>query len=105
MEETKRITIDGYEYDIATKRFDEEYDNHHSYHGVYITFTGPGVHVKGRKYDKDDFVNLEEGVAVTDMQIIETVRELARQTFGVTKLMMSVPEAPPNDFIKSPREV
>jgi hypothetical protein len=90
MEETKKILVNGKEYVVTSKRFDEDIDikNGAVYHGFYVSIEGNGLQVAARKYDDMDEMSIQSGLQETDMSSIGILKEIAKQLFNTGKLTL-----------------
>lgn len=89
MPDNKIIAANGKDYSVTLKRFDHYTEpGGPSYHGHYVTIEGYGLTVSARKYDGESEISIQSGIGETDLEAIETVKDIARQMFGIDRLML-----------------
>lgn len=89
MTDNRTISVNGKDYSVTLKRFDQFTEpGGPSYHGHYMTIEGYGLKVRARKYDGESEISIQSGIGETDLEAIETVRDIARQMFGIDRLML-----------------
>jgi|SRR3989338_906071 len=96
-EGTRQIFIDGKEYKVSLKRFDEDIDpeNGATYHGFYLQVMGEGLNVTARKYDDSAEMSVQDGVQEGDTQNIKILRGVAKELFNTEKLSLLTTGDPP----------
>ena len=89
MTDKQTIAVDGKDYSITLKRFDQYTEpGDPSYHGYYVTIEGHGLTLKARKYDDGSEMSIQSGIQESDSDAIEIVRDIARQIFRTDQLLL-----------------
>jgi hypothetical protein len=89
MTETKIIAVNGKHYSVTLKRFDQYTEpGGPSYHGDYVIIEGHGLTLSARKYDDGSELSIQSGIQESDSDTVEIVRDIARQMFGINRLLL-----------------
>ena len=89
MTDNKTIAVNGKDYCVTLKRFDQYTEpGGPSYHGYYVTIEGHGLTLNARKYDDESEMSIQSGVKESDSDAIEIVRNIARQIFRIDQLLL-----------------
>jgi hypothetical protein len=96
MPETRTIVVNGKHYSVSLERFDDYTESGGpSYHGYYVNIEGHGLTLIDRKYDDENRMNIHSGLSESDTDVIEIVRDIARQMFGTDRLSLMTKDSRP----------
>lgn len=84
----KKMTVNAQEYIVTLRRFDDVIDPAAGaeYHGYYIDIQSQHATVTARRYDDEDVVSIQKGVNPKNSTLVEDVRQIAKELFGIDKL-------------------
>ncbi len=86
----KKMTVNAQEYIVMLRRFDDIIDHQYGaeYHGYYIDIQSQHATVTARRYDDEDVVSIQKGLNPKDATLVEDVRQIAKELFGIDKLKL-----------------
>jgi hypothetical protein len=58
------------------------------YHGYHVAIQGNGLALNARKYDDENELSIQSGIADANPEAVEIVRDIARQVFGTERLSL-----------------
>ncbi|GHO48540.1 hypothetical protein [Ktedonospora formicarum] len=87
----KKMTVNSRKYIVTLRRFDDVIDTPQygvEYHGYFIDIQSQHATVTARRYDREDIVSIDKGVDPKNSTLVKDVRKVAKELFGIGKLMI-----------------